>query len=1628
MGIERSTAFEPERKAQKAHRPSEKKANVENEPITVDEDGYLPWESESMKIELLKIEWKPSSYGQTVDPIHYDLVCLDDSPFDIKFQIDLSISGIEIIQAGGLELVLPAYLWKTRPERNESGEIISEGEEAGILTISVPEQPDQGADFAWTRLNDNIVITNTHAMSGATRALIQGSFRRALPHTMEDGTDSRDYTTFNVTAVLSDALGNELTRTGNMSEKQVNNGGVTSTEYEHTPIYATIDTFAAADYISKSAEIPNVTNEYYVYYSVPESLPESLRPATPGNYVYVRWSVTAKAYGTQPFLMKFTDTLSDTDYNTYGGRILGAEGLIREYNNGLSVKAAEGDGRSIEGVFYDGYNTYDKSCKIWVAYPKDKFEEGTTYTINNSVELTVEGYDDWLGKTREEVDGTISKTAAAQGEAILRFPTTYHVTKIWDDNDNEEGRRPSSLKVFIYADGYYWGRGILREANNWTYSWNDGGHPHVFTVSEEGLPKGEYFEDHDDENYRLWVWWKYELRNKVWDEDTNTWTITNKFVKKTEIIGRIWYHTPETYINISKKAVGLTNTNKKATTDSLLNALRRGDTAEISYDVSGVGRFLDYTYGDGYDSIHLIENEQYDYAGQRPARFEVIDEHLYFYDSEKESGIKELDLDPEDYCISKVVPELPTLLTYIQSDKYLPWEWTANEELSRQAEIFLLGRSINSDGEFGEWVTYASFKNGSLTAMNGASVLGDALILPDGVHQVKQQVDTKAHGARLGFRVYVKLNPTEHLLNDIVEPAFDRDESDMYIMLRLSNTTRAVISDPEDDNREKIENGAIGNAYLHGRDYRNAATLDKEYDILNDGKPYDDSDMTAPIVFSNTVTLKLQSNVFNKNEYLELLETGVLANPKGGTYYDLLPPGVQPVLSSIGIDESKENDRVLEAYVIENYRNSGRTMLVVKVSFDEHISGNADASYDYNKYAEYSDNYPSVGYKSVHKLHYTSIYPRSELINRLTQDGVPPLVNSVAFESDETFIGTILNWSGENDKADYEDAADYANCRTRYELTSYAGYDDRALMTDLDPDADYPNFVYAGAMVDLTGIDIFGVYNSSKDASIDGNKWGSGITDLDPTAAITAYEGGTYIYRISMWPDENTRISGVQFFDPLEVFYPASTIPGYDNNGSWKGVIESVDVSQMRALGIDPKVYYYVGGLTIDGVDIGNMEDCFERIDVSDSSVWKTELPADRTTVTAVYVDARIDKEGHEYTLPENQRVSVDIHMRAPIGEEPFANSDDIMDAEKNAHAFNRAITSGYLVKDGGEGEERTNSTQFTKVGILPFSVKIEKEWDDLDDNDRLRPGSITVDLYGDGELVGTVDISAADNWEARFDHVRRFNDDSTPVRYTVVEHAITDGEYTSESETVSSENGELVIKLTNKHKPITTEVPFSKEWDTSLAGDDSDARPDYIVVDLYRWVWNAEPDAETGERTGKWQFTNERKIVRPDESGNWHGVFSGDTIYKYDQGEEITYTVREVPVYKYITEYDETEPNNPKIKNTYWPYGDLVITKTVENATDIARERGIFKFTLLLTYEGKGLSELYPYEKYNEGETEPFETGNIGNGSEFTLMDGQRIEIKNIMSEAEYEVVETPAAGYTVKSSLQERHSARSL
>ncbi|MBQ1729990.1 MAG: hypothetical protein II036_06565, partial [Oscillospiraceae bacterium] len=489
---------------------------------------------------------------------------------------------------------------------------------------------------------------------------------------------------------------------------------------------------------------------------------------------------------------------------------------------------------------------------------------------------------------------------------------------------------------------------------------------------------------------------------------------------------------------------------KDSSRDRVLNLIRRGEEANISYGVSGSGNFMSYTIDSEFSPGEVIIGPTTDIFGKRSARFEVIDQGAYFYDSAKLSD-QVVNLDPEDYEITSVTMNAPTIRVYTQPDIFENAYWTSDEEASRGTPVILFGRTDES----AEWVKYATYLGGSITTENEATASGNTVYLPSGVHQVKQQLDTNGHGASINYSVNIKLIPSEHMLNEIIEPAFTRDEDENYIMLQLYNTAESVISDPTGEIEAKVTSGDSAIAYLHGRNYKNSVTLDKQYDRLSNGMYYDDRDVIGRMIkFSNTVTLTLQSNVVSYDDYMDVISDGSISNPRGGTFYDLLPLGVQPDMDSIKVDGGTGNDKVIEKYLIENFRGSGRTMLVVKVSFDDHItymgmiSETQRYSYDYQKYRGYSSNYPTTGYKNVHTLTYTSAMPWIEYQNRKTTVGIPPLVNSVAFESDEASLGNIAGWSGEKDKADYASDGDYANCRTKQELMRY-GQDERELMTDL---------------------------------------------------------------------------------------------------------------------------------------------------------------------------------------------------------------------------------------------------------------------------------------------------------------------------------------------------------------------------------------------------------------------------------------------------------------------------------------------------------------------------------------------------------------------------------------------------
>ena len=111
-------------------------------------------------------------------------------------------------------------------------------------------------------------------------------------------------------------------------------------------------------------------------------------------------------------------------------------------------------------------------------------------------------------KTVQEVEVTVEKVSATELKATaskeakdLVFTNKYtpaktsvSVKKTWDDKDNQDGKRPSSVTVKLLADGQDTGKTLkLTEANGWAGSFTDldadkGGTPIQYTVVEVTVP------------------------------------------------------------------------------------------------------------------------------------------------------------------------------------------------------------------------------------------------------------------------------------------------------------------------------------------------------------------------------------------------------------------------------------------------------------------------------------------------------------------------------------------------------------------------------------------------------------------------------------------------------------------------------------------------------------------------------------------------------------------------------------------------------------------------------------------------------------------------------------------------------------------------------------------------------------------------------------------------------------------------------------------------------------------------------------------------------------------------------------------------------------------------------------
>ena len=248
---------------------------------------------------------------------------------------------------------------------------------------------------------------------------------------------------------------------------------------------------------------------------------------------------------------------------------------------------------------------------------------------------------------------------------------------------------------------------------------------------------------------------------------------------------------------------------------------------------------------------------------------------------------------------------------------------------------------------------------------------------------------------------------------------------------------------------------------------------------------------------------------------------------------------------------------------------------------------------------------------------------------------------------------------------------------------------------------------------------------------------------------------------------------------------------------------------------------------------------------------------------------------------------------------------------------------NGYIGNSSNSGKDLTNSSNyfvgqqddddFEKVVVRAVtSIDVSKKWDDEENQDGKRVGTVTVELLRNGVATGqTIILTEGNNWSGTFSNLpTKIN--GVDVTYSVKETTSITG-YDTVVSSADNENGKS-FTITNSYTPEETQITVTKKWEDNNNQDGK--RPTSVTVELYK----------NGVATGNTQTIS---------GSNWTATFTGLPVY--ENGQKITYTVRETVPSGYTSSGDGTEANNYTITNTHKIF-DLSLRKYITKVgnTDI--------------------------------------------------------------------------------------------
>ena len=227
---------------------------------------------------------------------------------------------------------------------------------------------------------------------------------------------------------------------------------------------------------------------------------------------------------------------------------------------------------------------------------------------------------------------------------------------------------------------------------------------------------------------------------------------------------------------------------------------------------------------------------------------------------------------------------------------------------------------------------------------------------------------------------------------------------------------------------------------------------------------------------------------------------------------------------------------------------------------------------------------------------------------------------------------------------------------------------------------------------------------------------------------------------------------------------------------------------------------------------------------------------------------------------------------------------------------------AGYTATVNGFNVTNKHEIETTKVEGV-------KTWDDAGNQDNKRPASITINLYGDEELVESKTVTEKDGWAWSFENlpVYKAGEVGQKIVYTITEDEVAGYESKVEG-----------YNVTNTHKVDLTEVTVTKVWDD--ADNQDGIRPASVTVQL----------KADGEAFGD--------PVVLSSSNEWTHIFTDLEVNKKGQvGVAIDYTVEELNVpTDYTAEVSGSQANGYTITNIHEVYKtEVSVSKVWDDADD---------------------------------------------------------------------------------------------